>query len=166
MASNVLYPMAKQRMISGSNSTESSGEGQPFDLASAQVVHCSLVSSSYVYSQYHQYYGASLIAAGGNGINAGANNAALPWAHQVGATGTLASKTFVSGVFDAADITFSAVAATSSITHVIVFLSGAYGGKDDYLIAHFDTGSGGGINMTSNNGDITVKWNASGIFSI
>lgn len=76
---------------------------------------------------------------------------------------TLGSKTVTSGTFDAADLTFTAVAIS--------------GGKDVEAIVHYKDS---GLTTTSplicyhdnftavtpNSGDITVTYNASGIFSL
>ena len=136
MATNVLYPKAKERMISGS----------AINLA-GNTVFCTLVSSSYTYNAAHVLYASSV---GG---------------YQVGTTGTLGSKTFTNGTFDAADITFSSVPATSNVTQLVIFQSGA-GTGSDLLIAHFVSSSGAAIDVSTNDGDITINWNSSGIFSL
>lgn len=82
----------------------------------------------------------------------------------------LASKTGTNGTADAADITFSAVASNASGHGVLVFQSSAVGGGADVaataqrVIAWFDTGTN--LPVTPNGGDVTVAWNASGIYSI
>ncbi len=74
-------------------------------------------------------------------------------------SGNLASKTTTNGVFDAADVTVTAVSG-SAFTHVILY---ADSGSDatSGLIAVFDVSS-----YTPSGGDINVVWNASGLFSI
>ncbi len=74
-------------------------------------------------------------------------------------SGNLASKTTTNGVFDAADITVTAVSG-SAFTHVILY---ADSGSDatSRLICVFDVAS-----FTPSGGDINVVWNASGLFSI
>lgn len=77
---------------------------------------------------------------------------------------TLASKTIGSvaaGVFDAANVTFTAVTGASVESVNIYKDTGAAATSN--LIAYFDTGSG--LPVTPNGGDITVTWNASGIFT-
>jgi hypothetical protein len=82
----------------------------------------------------------------------------------------LTAKTLVSGVADAADITFTAAAANASGHGLLVIQSSAVGGGADVaataqrVVAWFDTGTN--LPITPNGGDITVQWNASGIFSI
>jgi hypothetical protein len=77
-------------------------------------------------------------------------------------SGAFASKTFTNGVFDAADITFSAVTGNTAEAIVIFLDSGAPG--TDKLIAYIDSAIG--LPVTPNGGDITVTWNASGIFAL
>ncbi len=71
----------------------------------------------------------------------------------------LAGKTTTNGVFDANDQTVTAVSG-SAFTHVILY---ADSGSDatSRLIAVFDVAS-----FTPTGGDISVIWNASGLFSI
>lgn len=88
-----------------------------------------------------------------------------------GAGGTLAatsaalsSKTVTGGTADAADITFSAVAANASGHVLIVFQASAVTGGADVassaqrLIAYLDTGTL--LPVTPNGGDITVTWDS------
>ena len=94
-----------------------------------------------------------------------------------GAGGTLAatsaaltSKTVTNGTADAADVTFTAVASNASGHGVLVFQSSAVTGGADVaataqrVICYFDTGTN--LPITPNGGDVTVAWNASGIYSI
>jgi hypothetical protein len=77
----------------------------------------------------------------------------------VARSGNLASKTTTNGVFDAADVTVTAVSG-SAFTHVILY---ADSGSDatSRLICVFDVAS-----FSPSGGDINVVWNASGLFSI
>lgn len=94
-----------------------------------------------------------------------------------GAGGTLAatsaaltSKTITNGTADAADVTFTAVASNASGHGVLVFQSSAVGGGADVaataqrVLCWLDTGTN--LPITPNGGDVTVAWNASGIYSI
>lgn len=69
--------------------------------------------------------------------------------------------TVAAGVFDADNITFTAVSGNSVESVNIYKDTGA--GATSNLIAYFDTGTG--LPVTPNGGDITVTWNASGIFT-
>lgn len=81
----------------------------------------------------------------------------------VGTAATLASKTFTNGVFDAADVTYPAVTGSSAEALVIYIDTGTAG--TSRLVAYIDTGFTG-LPVTPNGADITVTWNASGIFAL
>lgn len=76
-------------------------------------------------------------------------------------SGDLASKTMTNGVFDAADITFSSVTGVE-VGAVAVFVDRGGAASADNLLSYNEFTSA----VTPNGGDITVQWNASGIFSI
>lgn len=76
-------------------------------------------------------------------------------------SGDLASKTMTNGVFDAADITFSSVTGVE-VGAVAVFVDRGGAASADNLLSYNEFTSP----VTPNGGDITVQWNASGIFSI
>lgn len=78
-------------------------------------------------------------------------------------SGALASKTFTNGVFDAADITFTAV--TGATVEAIVLFLDTGTASADKLIAYIDSAASG-LPVTPNGGDITISWHASGIFSL
>ncbi|HEX5016499.1 MAG TPA: hypothetical protein VFX15_02810 [Actinomycetes bacterium] len=69
--------------------------------------------------------------------------------------------TVAAGVFDADNITFTAVSG-ASVESVNIYKDSGTAATSD-LIAYFDTGTG--LPVTPNGGDITVTWNASGIFT-
>lgn len=81
---------------------------------------------------------------------------------RVATSGNLASKTTTGGVADAADVTFSAVTGDQSEALVIYKDTGV--ASTSALIAYIDTATG--LPVTPNGGDITVQWNASGIFAL
>jgi hypothetical protein len=76
-------------------------------------------------------------------------------------SGDFASKTYSNGVFDAADITFSSVTGVE-VGAVAVFVDRGGVASADNLLSYNEFTSA----VTPNGGDITVQWNASGIFSI
>lgn len=76
----------------------------------------------------------------------------------------LASKTLgtvAAGVFDAADTVFTALSGDASEQLIIFEDSGTEATSD--LIAMWDTATG--LPLTPNGADVTVVWNASGIFT-
>jgi hypothetical protein len=74
-----------------------------------------------------------------------------------------ATKSYTNGVFDGGDVTFTAVSGASVEALVIYIDTGTAG--TSRLVAYIDTGVTG-LPVTPNGGDITVTWNASGIFAL
>lgn len=81
-----------------------------------------------------------------------------------GTAQTLGSKTYTNGVLDAADVTFSSVAGTVSYEALVLYIDTGVSATSR-LVAYIDTGVTG-LPVTSNGGDISVTWNASGIFAL
>lgn len=81
----------------------------------------------------------------------------------VGTAQTIGSTTVATGVFDGDDVTFSTVSGNSVEALVIYIDTGS--SSTSRLVAYIDT-SVTGLPVTPNGGDITVTWNASGIFTI
>lgn len=88
----------------------------------------------------------------------------VPVAARVGTAQTLASKTFTSGVFDAADITFPSVTGDQSEALLIYNDTGVESTSD--LIAYIDSATG--LPVTPNGGNINVAWDngANKIFAL
>ena len=82
---------------------------------------------------------------------------------RVGTDQTLASKTFTDAVFDAADVTFTAVTGATVEALVIYIDTGTAG--TSRLVAYIDTGVTN-LPITPNGGNISVTFNASGIFRL
>lgn len=80
---------------------------------------------------------------------------------RVGVDQTLGSKTFTNGVFDAADATWPTVTGATVEALVIYLDTGTPG--TSRLIAYLDTGVSG-LPVTPNGGNISVVWDAAGIF--
>jgi len=83
----------------------------------------------------------------------------LTGASIIARSGALSGKTVTNGVFDANDITLTAVSG-SAFTHVILYKDTGADATSP-LIAIFDVTS-----FTPNGGDVNVVFNASGLFSI
>ena len=81
----------------------------------------------------------------------------------VGTPQTIGSKTFTNGVFDGSDVTFTAVTGSSVEALVLYIDTGTP--STSPLVAYIDT-SVTGLPVTPNGGDITITWNASGIFAL
>ena len=81
----------------------------------------------------------------------------------VGTPQTIGSKTFTNGTFDGADVTFTAVTGNSVEALVLYIDTGS--AATSPLVAYIDT-SVTGLPVTPNGGDISITWNASGIFAL
>lgn len=74
-----------------------------------------------------------------------------------------ATKSYTNGVFDGGDVTFTAVTGATAEALVLYVDTGVAG--TSRLVAFIDTGVTN-LPVTPNGGDITVTWNASGIFAL
>lgn len=82
----------------------------------------------------------------------------------VGTAGTIgATKSVTNGLFDGGDVTYTAVTGNTAEALVIYIDTGTAG--TSRLVAYLDTGVTN-LPVTPNGGDITVTWNASGIFQL
>lgn len=83
-------------------------------------------------------------------------------AGRVATSGNLASKTITAGTADAADITYTSV--TGDISESLTMWQDTTVEATSILLCNIDTATG--LPVTPNGGDITVEWNASGIFKL
>ena len=112
---------------------------------SAGTVKVALIDTgTYTYSAAHQFWTSASAAS-------------------VGTPQTLTTKTFTNGVFDADNSTFTAVSG-ASVEALIIYIDTGTAGTSP-LVAYIDT-SVTGLPVTPNGGDITITWNASGIFAL
>lgn len=74
-----------------------------------------------------------------------------------------ATKSYTNGVFDGGDVTFTAVSGATVEALVLYIDTGVAG--TSRLVAYIDTGVTG-LPVTPNGGDISITWNASGIFAL
>lgn len=81
----------------------------------------------------------------------------------VGTAQTIANTTVTTGAFDGDNVTFSAVSGNTVEALVIYIDTGS--AATSRLVAYIDTGVTG-LPVTPNGGDITITWNASGIFQL
>lgn len=131
---NALYPKWKEQLLQFTANNN----------LSAGTVKVALVTSGYTYSATDQFY---------SSISASV----------VGTPQTIGTKTFTNGVFDGADVTFSAVTG-SQVTRLVIYIDTGSAATSP-LVAYLDTGV---INLpvTPNGGDIAITWDASGIFAL
>lgn len=136
---NAVYPLFKQELSKATaNNALNSAEG-------ATGVYAALVDTgTYTYSAAHQFY-SSL-----SGV--------------VGTDQEILNKTQVNGTFDGTDLTYTAVSG-ASVEAIVLYRKNAGANTTWPLIAYIDTGVTG-LPVTPNGGNITVTWNASGIFTL
>lgn len=81
----------------------------------------------------------------------------------VGTPQTIGTKTYTNGVLDGDNVTFTAVSGNTVEALILYLDTGS--SATSRLIAYIDS-SVTGLPVTPNGGDITVSWNASGIFAL
>ena len=129
---NVIYPKFKEALLQGD-----------YDLSTAVVRAVLIDTGTYTYNAAHDFYDDLTGVVGTE-------------------SGVLGSKTFTNGVFDSANIVFTAV--TGATAEAIVLFVDTGVAAADALIAFIDTGTG--LPVTPNGGDINVTVNASGWFTL
>ena len=131
---NMTYPLYKQALLDGDSN---------IDVNDGTVKVALVDTGTYTYSAAHQFLSDL------SGV--------------VGTAQTIGSTTVTNGLFDGADVTFTAVSGATVEALVIYIDTGVAG--TSRLVAYIDTGVTG-LPVTPNGGDITVTWNASGIFQL
>lgn len=136
---NAIYPLYKQSLLAGD--TNSDLDNNTVD----DGVYVALIDTgTYTYSSTHQFYSDL------SGI--------------VGTPVRITTPTVTNGLFDGADITFSAVTG-NSVEALVLYRHNAGANTTWRLITYIDTGVTG-LPVTPNGGDINTTWNASGIFQL
>lgn len=137
---NALYPKWKEALLQATANSALTGSG-------TTGVYAALVDTgTYTYSAAHEFY-SSLSGIGGTDM-------------EIGAT-----KSYTNGVFDGADVTWASVAGTVSYEAIVLYVKNAGANTTWRLVAYIDS-SVTGLPVTSNGGNITASWNASGVFSL
>lgn len=135
---NALYPKWKEALLNATSGSALTGSG-------TTGLYAALVDTgTYTYSSAHQFY-SSL-----SGI--------------VGTDQEIGSVTLTNGVVDGADVTYTAVSG-NSVEAIVLYRKNAGANTTWQLVAYIDTGVTG-LPVTPNGGDISITWNASGIFSL
>ena len=134
---NALYAKGKEKLLSSTNAVS----------LDTDTIKVALVSNAYAQNLTTDEWYTSISS------------------HVLGTPQTLASKTITNGVFDAADVTFSAVTAGSTSEGVVIYKDTGTP-STSALIAYIDTITG--FPLATNGGDITIQWDngAYKIFSL
>jgi len=136
---NAIYPLWKEALLQNSADSDLDGSG-------TTGVYVALVDTGvYTYSASDQYYSTVASAV-------------------IGTDQELGTKTYTTGIFDAADSTWTSV--TGNSVEALVFYRKNAGANTTWrLIAYIDTNVTN-LPVTPNGGNITITWNASGIFAL
>jgi len=136
---NALYPKWKEALIQATANSALNGSG-------TTGVYAVLVDTgTYTYNAAHEFY-SSLSGLVGT-------------EQEIGAT-----KSYTNGVLDGADVTFPTVSG-ATCEALVIFVKNAGANTTWRLVAYIDTGVTG-LPVTPNGGNISVTWNASGIFGL
>lgn len=84
-------------------------------------------------------------------------------ANSIGTPQTIASTTVTNGLFDGDDVTFTSVSG-SQVTSLIIYIDTG-SAATSRLVTFLDTNVTG-LPVTPNGGNISITWNASGIFQL
>lgn len=136
---NALYNPYKQSLLAGDTLADLDN-----DTVNDGVYAALVDTGTYTFSATHQFYSQL------SGI--------------VGTDQRITTPTITNGVFDGTDVTFPSV--TGNTAEAIVLYRRNAGANTTWrLIAFIDTGVTG-LPVTPNGGNITVTWNAQGIFAL
>jgi len=130
---NAIYPKAKEKFLDAL-----------IDIPSDTIKIALIDTGTYTYNSADEFWSSA--------------SAAI-----VGTAETLASKTITSGVFDAADVTFTSVSGVSVEALIIYKDTGS--AATSPLIMYIDVAASG-LPVTPNGNNIDVQFNASGIFAL
>jgi len=138
---NALYPLWKQELLQGSSNTSLTGN------VKALLVNTTGAGTTYTYSAAHQFL--SDVASGA----------------RIATSGNLTTKTYVNGVFKAANAVFSSVSGDISEAIIIFIDTGV--AATSRLVFYQDTGITGAP-VTPNGGDIDLNFDSgsNGIFAL
>lgn len=138
---NAIYPKYKSDLMKATANVSLNGSG-------TTGAFCALVDTgTYTYNATHQYF-SSL-----SGIVGTDQEITTP------TVGTVAE-----GVFDGDNLTYTAVSG-ASVEALVIYRKNAGANTTWSLVCFLDT-SVTGLPVTPNGGNITVTWNASGIFQL
>lgn len=136
---NAVYPPYKQSLLAGDANADLDND------TTTDGPFCALVDTgTYTYSAAHDFYNDL------SGI--------------VGTDQRITGPTVASGTLDGSDLTYTAVSG-NSVEALVIYRKNSGANTTWRLVVYIDTGQTG-LPVTPNGGNITVTWNASGIFTI
>lgn len=136
---NAIYPIYKQNLLAGTSGYDLDNN------TSTDGPYIALVDTgTYTYSAAHDFY---------NDLSG-----------VVGTDQRIATPTVATGLFDGDNVTYTAVSG-NSVEALVIYRHNAGANTTWPLVAYIDTGVTG-LPVTPNGGDISITFNASGIFQL
>jgi hypothetical protein len=136
---NAIYPIYKQNLLAGTSGYDLDNDN------STDGPFVALVDTgTYTYNSAHDFYNDL------SGI--------------VGTDQRITGPTVTNGTFDGADLTYTSVSG-NTVEALVIYRHNGGANTTWPLVAYIDT-SVTGLPVTPNGGNITVTWNASGIFTL
>lgn len=136
---NAVYPEYKENLLAGTSGYDLDNDN------STDGPFCALIDTgTYTYNAAHDFFNDL------SGI--------------VGTDQRITAPTVANGTFDGGDLTYTSVTG-NSIEGFVIYRHNSGANTTWPLVLYYDA-SGGGLPVTPNGGNITVTWNASGIFTI
>lgn len=136
---NALYPKWREALLAGTSGNDLDND------TSTDGPFCALVDTgTYTYNTAHDFY---------NDLSG-----------VVGTDQRLTGPTVTNGTFDGSDLTYSSVSG-NSVEALVIYRHNSGANSTWPLVAYIDTGVTG-LPVTPNGGNITVTWNASGVFTL
>lgn len=143
---NAVYPLYKTALINASANVSLNID------TTTNGPYVTLIDTGvYTYNAAHDFY-SDVTTAGG-----------IVW--PAGRITTPTGGVVAAGVFDGANVTFTAVTTATSIEAFIIHRQNV-GANSTWRLVLFENTSVTGLPVTPNGGDITISWNASGILLI
>lgn len=137
---NAIYPLFKQALITNGSANISLDQDDTTNGPFVALVD----TGTYTYSAAHDFY---------NDLSG-----------VVGTDQRIATPTVTNGTFDGGNVTFSAVSG-NSVEALVIYRKNGGANTTWRLVAFIDT-SVTNLPVTPNGGDISIAWNASGIFAL
>lgn len=137
---NAIYPLFKQALITNGSANISLDQDDTTNGPFVALVD----TGTYTYSAAHDFY---------NDLSG-----------VVGTDQRIATPTVANGVFDGDNVTFSAVSG-SSVEALVIYRKNGGANTTWRLVTYLDTDVTN-LPVTPNGGDISIAWNASGIFAL
>lgn len=138
---NAIYPIYKQNLLAGS-----AGYDLDNDTTTDGPYVVLIDTGAYTYSAAHDFFNdLSGVVGAASGMR-------------------ISTPTVALGTFDGDNVTFTAVSG-ATVEGFVIYRHNS-GANSTWPLVLFYDAAGGGLPVTPNGGDITIAWNAAGIFTL